>query len=354
MEKNKTKNINFFKKVWYSITKFDKYPDMATEGLRSAIKYLAIMTAIVTVFVIINSMIEMQKMVGDVATYIENNIPNFSYSDGKMSMENIEEPIIISDIKYNGVDKIVIDPLSENKEQKTQREKENQTNGVTIYFFKDQIVLQTKLENSEAVEQPYIYSDFIKNYTQGDFKEFDKQQVVEFMRSTQMSSYYLRYATSLTIYLFIANIFVAILNVIELAALGWISTSLGRIKMKIKAICSMAIYSLTLPMILNIIYIVINYFTEFTINYFQIAYIAIAYVYLVAAIFILKDDFMKRQQEVTEIQKEQEKVRQEILEKEEKEKREKEQEKKDNKEEKKKNKEDDEDNNEQEPKGSEA
>ena len=60
MEENKTKNINFFKKVWYSITKFDKYPDMATEGIRIAIKYLVIMTAIVTVFVIINSMIEMQ------------------------------------------------------------------------------------------------------------------------------------------------------------------------------------------------------------------------------------------------------------------------------------------------------
>lgn len=354
MEENKTKNINFFKKVWYSITKFDKYPDMATEGIRSAIKYLVIMTAIVTVFVIINSMIEMQKMVENLATYIENNIPEFSYSDGKITMENVEEPIIISDVKYNGVDKIVIDPLAETNEQKAQREEENQVNGVTIYFFRDQIILQTKTEESEAREQPFIYSDFIKSYTQGDYKEFNKQQVVEFMRSTQMSSYYLRYATSLTIYLFIANVLVAILNVIELSALGWISTSLGRIKMKLKAICSMAIYSLTLPMILNIIYIVINYFTEFTINYFQIAYIAIAYVYLVAAIFILKDDFMKRQQEVTEIQKEQEKVRQEILEQEEKEKREKEQEKKENKEKKKNKKEDEDKDNEQEPKGSEA
>ena len=33
MEENKTKNINFFKKLWYSITKFEKYPEMAAEGI---------------------------------------------------------------------------------------------------------------------------------------------------------------------------------------------------------------------------------------------------------------------------------------------------------------------------------
>ena len=49
------------------------------------------------------------------------------------------------------------------------------------------------------------------------------------------------------------------------------------------------------------VYIIINYFIDFTIDYFQIAYIAIAYIYLAASIFILKDDFMKRQEEVEKI-----------------------------------------------------
>ena len=40
-EKYRVVNINFFKKVWYSITKFEKYPEMATEGLGRALKYLA-------------------------------------------------------------------------------------------------------------------------------------------------------------------------------------------------------------------------------------------------------------------------------------------------------------------------
>ena len=60
-EKYRVVNINFFKKVWYSITKFEKYPEMATEGLRRALKYLAMMCAFITVFMTISSFIEMKK-----------------------------------------------------------------------------------------------------------------------------------------------------------------------------------------------------------------------------------------------------------------------------------------------------
>ena len=62
-EKYRVVNINFFKKVWYSITKFEKYPEMATEGLRRALKYLAMMCAFITVFMTISSFIEMKKVV---------------------------------------------------------------------------------------------------------------------------------------------------------------------------------------------------------------------------------------------------------------------------------------------------
>ena len=53
-EKYRVVNINFFKKVWYSITKFEKYPEMATEGLGRALKYLAMMCAFITVFMTIS------------------------------------------------------------------------------------------------------------------------------------------------------------------------------------------------------------------------------------------------------------------------------------------------------------
>ena len=100
-------NINFFKKVWYSITKFEKYPEMATEGLGRALKYLTMMCAFITVFMTISSFIEMKKVVFNLSEYIEQNIPEFSYEDGQIQMDT-EEPIIIDNIQYDGINRIII------------------------------------------------------------------------------------------------------------------------------------------------------------------------------------------------------------------------------------------------------
>ena len=45
-EKNEMKK-GFFKKVWYSVDKIDKYSELAAEGIKSAIKYLAILMLII-------------------------------------------------------------------------------------------------------------------------------------------------------------------------------------------------------------------------------------------------------------------------------------------------------------------
>ena len=160
MEENKTQKINFFKKVWYSVTKFEKYPDMAAEGLGNTIKYLAIMVAIVTVFITIGSLIEMNKLVGKLAIYIDENIPEFSYAEGKIDIDSTE-PIVIENAQYTGIDKIVINTLIETDEQKEQVEKDNTMVGTTVFFFNDEIILKAQIENSETVRQAYTYSDFI-------------------------------------------------------------------------------------------------------------------------------------------------------------------------------------------------
>ena len=315
MEENQVKKLNFFKKIWYSIVKFEKYPDMAAEGVMSAIKYLVILVAIVSFFIVIGSTVDMYKMVGELSTYIESNIPEFSYENGKITMET-ELPIVIEDIKYSGIDKIVINPFAETEEEKNKSKEENKIIGTEIFFFKDQIILKNETENNQVTEQPYTYQDFISSYVQENIEKFNKADLVEYLVSKNMYSYYLNYALSLIVYLFIVNILVALIDTLELSVLGWITTILIRMRMRFTAVYNMSIYAFTLSMILNIVYIIINYFTDFTISYFQIAYILIAYVYLAATIFIIKDDFIKKQQEVERIKQEQEKVREEIKEQE--------------------------------------
>lgn len=313
MESKKEVKINFFKKVWYSITKFEQYPTMAMEGLKRAIKYLVILTAIVTVFLTLGSVIQMKILVEDLARYIQDNIPEFSYVDGNLSMQT-EENLIIENIETIGIDKIVINTIAENPEQKDQIEKENLVTGTNLFLFKDEIVLEAKTEEGETVRQPFTYSDFIAGYTGGELQEFNKTEFINYLTSDKMYTFYLSYGTTAFISLLIANIIVVLLDVLEIAILGSITATIARIRIKFGAIYSMAAYSLTLPMILNILYIVINYFTNFTITYFQVAYIAIAYIYLAAAIFILKDDVIKKLQEVEKIKQEQLNVREEIKE----------------------------------------
>lgn len=304
----------FLKKLGYSISKFEQYPEMATEGLKSAIKYLVILTAIVTIFVTIGSLLQAKKLVQEFSKYVQENIPEFSYSNGNLSME-MQDTIIIEEIKDVGIDKIVINTLTETTEQKDQIEKDNLVNGITMLLFKDEIVLEAKNEESKVVRQTYTYSDLINNYVKGNVETFNKAQFIEYIQSDKMSTFYISYGVSAFVYLIIANIIMALLDTLEVAILGLITTTIARVRMRFAAIYNMAVYSMTLPMLLNIGYIVVNYFTDFKISYFQVAYITIAYICLSAAIFILKDDFIKKMQEVEKIKQEQTKVNEEIQEK---------------------------------------
>lgn len=311
----KVKNKSFFKKVWYSITKFEQYPNMAMEGLKKAVKYLIMLTALVSVFSMVATLIQLKGMVGEFAQYVQNNIPEFSYANGKLSM-NIQETLIIEDMGDTGIDRFVINTLTETDEQKEQVEKENTINGTTIFLYNDEVILKTKTDENQEAKQQYTYSEFIANYTGKDIDKFNKTEFIQYLTKGDMTSFYFQYAVSMFVYLLIVNVLLALLDALEIAILGLITTTIARIKMRFGAIYTMAIYSLTLPMILNVLYIIINLFTDFTITYFQVAYVTIAYIYLAAAIFILKDDVIKKMQEVEQIKQEQLNVREEIKEEE--------------------------------------
>lgn len=343
-EKEEVVNISFFKKVWYSITKFEQYPVMATEGVLRAIKYLTILTAIFTIFTMIGSLLQMNKVVNNLAQYIEQNIPDFSITEGKVTMD-LEQPVIIENVKYTGIDKVIINPLAETDEQQEQSEEAETVSGITIFFFKDKIVLIAKIDEGQVNKQIYTYNEFVKNYTGKNIQTFNKAELIGYLTGQEMMQFYIRYGASMYIYLLLANIIYTLAISLEIAIFGWITATLARIRMKFSAIYSMAAYSLTLSIILNICYVIVNYFINFKIKYFETAYVVIAYIYIAATIFILKDDLIKRMQEVEKIRQEQKKVREEIKEQEKP--------KEDDKEEKKKEKGKDKEDGE-EPQGSEA
>ena len=182
---------------------------------------------------------------------------------------------------------------------------------------------------------------------------FDKQSVINYANSSQIISLYIGIFITVFIYSFIMYLLTTLSNAIFLSVFGYLSTWVARIKMRYVAIFNMSIYALTLSVFLNILYIAVNIFIDFKMEYFQVMYVSVAAIYLIAAIFILKSEFIKQQEELMKIIEAQEIVKKEMEEKEEEEKREKEKkerQKKEKEEEKKEKKE----NSGEEPQGSNA
>ena len=103
--------------------------------------------------------------------------------------------------------------------------------------------------------------------------------------------------------------------IIVISIFGYLSTMILRLKIRYVAIFNMAVYAITLPTILNMIYIGVNSLFGYTIKYFDVMYILVASIYMIAAVFILKSEFNKKQGQVQKIVEVEQQVKEEIKEK---------------------------------------
>ena len=215
-----------------------------------------------------------------------------------------------------------------------------------MIVLKDKVILKNGAISGTI---NYNYSEILG---QMQITEFTKQSVIDYANSTQVISLYVSIFITIFVYSFMMYLLTTLSNAVFLSIFGYLAAWVARIKMRFVAIFNMSIYALTLSTILNILYIAVNIFVNFNMEYFQIMYVSVAAIYLVAAIFILKTEFLKRQAELMKIAEAQEIIRKELEQKEQEDKEQKEKkerQKKDKEEEKKKN-----DNNAGAPEGSEA
>ena len=161
-----------------------------------------------------------------------------------------------------------------------------------IIILKDKIIYKNGLLNNGL---EYKYSDIIGKY---DINEFNKQDVLNFISQINNFSSYASIFIAMFISLYIIYTFSTIIDVFMLAILGFIVSRIVGIKMRFKATFNIGIYALTLPILLNIVYIVINNLTGFEIKYFSWMYTTISYIYVIVAILLIKTDFIDKQAEL--------------------------------------------------------
>ncbi len=334
-EKEEKLKIGFLKKIWNSITKIEKYPDMAAEGIGRAFTYICKIVALLAIVLCLGMMYQMHQILKEGVEYLQNEFPDFSYQDGMLDVSTEKRLTISEDDSYVG--RTIIDTKTEEEEIINQYINEVTKAGSGTIVLKDKVILKNR---AIAGTINYSYKEALESM---GIKEFTKQTVIDYANSSQIITLYVSFFITIFIYSFVMYLITTLSNAIFLSIFGYLATWTARIKMRFLAVFNMSIYALTLSIFLNMLYIAINIFIDFNMEYFQVMYISVAAIYLVAAIFLLKTEFMKQQAELMKIAEAQEIVRREIQEQEEKEKREqekKERQKKDKEEKKKEEKED--------------
>lgn len=333
-EKNKTLKQGFFQKVWNSITKIEKYPDMAAEGLGRAFTYICKIVAILAIVLCIGTMYQTYQMFQEGMQYLQNEFPEFSYKEGMLDVSSEEKITISEEDSYVG--RTIIDTKTEEEQVINEYINEIEKSGSGMIILKDKVILKNR---AVAGTINYQYSELLQ---QMGITEFTKQNVIDYANSSQVIAFYISIFITIFIYSFIMYLLTTLSNAVFLSIFGYLTTWIARIKMRFLAVFNMSIYALTLSIFLNMLYIAVNIVIDFNMEYFQVMYVAVAAIYLVAAIFILKTEFVKQQMELMKILETQEMVRKEMEEKEQEEKQEqekKERQEKDNQEEKEQKKE---------------
>ena len=348
-EYKELKGMGFFKKVKYSIFNIEKYTEMATEGIGNTLSYIAKLVMILAIVLSVWTLYQTYQMINEGTSYLENEFPNFSYSDGTLTV-NSEEVITIENEQFG---KIIVDTNTDSEETINQYLNQINEYGVGALVLKNRVVLKNITMIGEV---SYNYQE---SFNSINLTEFSKQDVVNYVQNGEINSLYFSVFISLFIYSFAMYFINTLWYAIIIGIVGYFTMWMLKMKMRFVAVFNMAIYALTLSTILNILYLIVNMLFNFTIEYFSIMYITVATIYLLAAIFILKTDLMKKQEEVMKIVEAQQIVKKELEEQEkenekEKEERQKKDKKEENKEKENKKEENKGDAKEDEPEGSNA
>lgn len=300
--------MSFWKKCKISIFGLEKYQELAIQKIGRTIGYLAILMAIFAFFVTISVTYRFHQTISSVFQYIDENIQTIEFKNGNLSIQGKDKPddaIIIEENQlFNG--KIIIDTKEISEEQITKYTEEikNYYNGMLI--LKDKIIVKTNTINMETtISLQEISQEF-------HIVNVEKQDILNLREGSEIYQLDVAFFIAVFIGIFVNFFATTLLDAILYSLIAYIVGICTHLKLRYSVAYNIAIYSLTLPILLNIIYAVVHILTGYTITYFSVMHMAITCIYIFAAILMIKSDVIKKQMELSKIIAEQEKVKQEL------------------------------------------
>lgn len=308
--------IGFFERLKIAIFKFEDYARLAAQKISKAIVYMLILMIVFALCVSAATTYKFSQSLNNLANYISNEIETLQFKDGTLSIvpsKDKDKPIIIENEELP-IGKIIIDTsdLEQSKIDEYNEQIKHYTSGIVI--LKDKIITKTDMS---SITTTMLYKDISEQY---GIAEFNKDNIISMLTGEGGIKLNISFFVATSIYLFIVYFSTVLIDAIFLAVLAYITSVIARVRLKPSAAYNIAVYSLSLPVILNLAYIIANILTGFVIEYFQVMYTAIASIYVIATVLIIRSDVIKKQAELNRIMSEQEKVRQEMERKKEEEK----------------------------------
>ncbi len=303
----KEEKISFFKRIKIAIFKLEDYGMFLGERWSKAFKFFFLLIILTSVIISLVAEYDFYKMANKAFSYIENEMPEFTYQDEKMvSSENVEA----YDSDYNfrlfiNTDENISDEILTNYENKA-----FDADG-SLILLKDKVIY---LYQNNRIEEKY--SDLLKNY---GIEVTSKEELVKTINDLGISSIVFAYFSTNFIVLTISDIITNLSYLCIVAIFGYVAARFCGVRFKLSPMFVLSIYSLTLPIALSCLYNVVYILTGFVIKYFNVMYLLIAYVYIIAAILMIKYDLIKQNEELQKIIEVQKQVRKEMDEQEEKE-----------------------------------
>lgn len=328
------KKIGFFKRIKIAIFKLEDYGMFLGERTSVAFKFFLLLILFISLIISIVSSYNFYKMTNKAYTYLENELPNFKYENDTLAFEkNVEA------YDYDYKFRLYINTDDNVSEDTLKKYKENMySDDLGIVLLKDKAIY---MFDGNVMEQTYkeLFGDQYLGQFGLNFS--NKQELINSIQNLGFSTVINVYFVANFVSIFISNIITNLGYLFIVAVFGYIAARFCGVRFKMTPMLSLSIYSLTLSIILSGIYLVVLMLTGFVIKYFDVMYLLVAYVYIIAAILMIKYDLIKQSEELQKIIEVQKQVKKELNEEKDK--------KPEEKPEEKKKKEDDKETKEEEP-----
>lgn len=248
------KKPGFFTKIYYSIAGFEKYRCFLRQSIGRAIAYLILLSLIASLLVFIPQQIEFNKMVDHLTKNFDSIVPDFTFSEGKLTV-NARMPIVID----NGSMSVVIDTSDKAED---------------ILVFYDRVILIT---SNKIIQKYYTNRNEISLSTLS-YLNMTREDI-------ERSLPYMKYMGALMYLLYImAFIFGRFIMALLVSFIGLAINSMKQTGLSYRSIFKLSVYSITLPTLL----IAVISFIPFQIPFLGLFYYVIASVYMYGAINIIK------------------------------------------------------------------